>query len=48
MQRNGLILVHLAAAKAGIVRSALDSAAKNIASKKKKTPNAQRRTSNAQ
>jgi hypothetical protein len=47
--RQGATNVYLAAAKAGIARSALDTAAKNVASKKKKkTPNAQRRTSNAQ
>jgi hypothetical protein len=47
--RRGATNVYLAAAKAGIVRSALDNAAKNVASKKKKkTPNVQRRTSNAQ
>jgi hypothetical protein len=47
--RGGATNVYLAAAKTGIVRSALDTAAKNVASKeKKKTPNAQRRTPNAQ
>jgi hypothetical protein len=40
--RQGYTNVYLAAAKASIVRAALDAAAKNIASKKKKkrpTPN---------
>jgi len=46
--RQGATHLHLAAAKVRIVRSALDTAAKNLASKKKKTPNVHRRTSNAQ
>jgi hypothetical protein len=46
--RQGATNVNLAVAKAGIVRSALDIAAKNVVSKKKKTPNVQRRTPNAQ
>ncbi|HEX4707869.1 MAG TPA: MmcQ/YjbR family DNA-binding protein [Candidatus Udaeobacter sp.] len=47
--RQGATNVYLAIANASIVRVALDLAAKNVASKtKKKTPNAQRRTSNAQ
>jgi hypothetical protein len=39
--RQGCTNVYLAAAKVGIVRAALDAAATNVASKKKKTPNAQ-------
>ena len=47
--RQGATNVYLPAAKVGIVRAALDAAAKNVSSKKqKKTPNAQRRTPNAQ
>jgi hypothetical protein len=47
--RQGYTNVYLAAAKARIVHAALDAAAKNIASqKKKKTPNGQHRTANAQ
>ena len=47
--RQGATNVYLATANASIVRVALDHAAKNLALKtKKKTPNAQRRTSNAQ
>ena len=46
--RAGYTNVYLASAKASIVRAALDAAAKNVASKKQKTPNVQRRTSNAQ
>ncbi len=44
--RHGYTNIYLAAAKATIVRNALDTAAKNVASKKKK--NAQRSTSNVQ
>jgi hypothetical protein len=41
--------VYLPAAKATIVRTALDAAAKNVVNKKlRKTPNVQRRTSNPQ
>jgi hypothetical protein len=47
--RQGYTNVYLAAAKATIVRNALDTAAKNVASRKqRKTSNIQRRTSNAQ
>ena len=47
--RQGATNVYLATANASIVRVALGHAAKNLALKtKKKTPNAQRRTSNAQ
>ena len=46
--RQGATNVYLPAAKASIVRDALDAAAKNVSSNKKKTPNAQRRTSNIQ
>jgi|SRR4030095_11245812 hypothetical protein len=47
--RAGATNVYLPAAKATIVRTALDAAAKNIANRKqRKTPNVQRRTSNAQ
>ncbi len=46
--RAGATNVYLASARASIVRGALDAAATNVASKKKKTPNVQRRTSNAQ
>jgi hypothetical protein len=48
--RQGYTNVYLPAAKVRIVRAALDAAAKNVIAKKKKkkTPNAQRRTSNAQ
>ena len=45
--RQGYTNVYLPAATATIVRAALDAAAKNVGSKKKKTPNVQRRTSNA-
>ena len=45
--RQGATNVYLPAAKAGIVRAALRTAAQNVASKKKKTPNVQRRTPNA-
>ena len=45
--RQGATNVYLTAAKATIVRTALDAAAKNVANKKlRKTPNVQRRTSN--
>lgn len=47
--RQGCTNIYLAAARATIVRDALDAAAENVASKKqRKTPNVQRRTSNAQ
>src|SRR5207249_5393367 len=46
--RQGYTNVYLASAKAGIMRAALDAAAKNVSSKKQKTPNAQRRTPNVQ
>jgi hypothetical protein len=47
--RQGCTNVYLPAAKASIVRTALDAAAKNVANKKlRKTPNVQRRTSNPQ
>jgi hypothetical protein len=47
--RQGRTNVYLPAAKASIVRTALDAAAKNVANKKLwKTPNVQRRTSNPQ
>ena len=39
--RQGCTNVYLASAKTGIVRAALDAAAKNVTSKKKKTPNVQ-------
>ena len=39
--RQGYTNVYLPTAKASIVRAALDAAARNIASKKKKTPNDQ-------
>ena len=52
--RQGATNVYLAAATASIVRAALSAAVKNVASKKKKTPNSdksragvQRRTSNS-
>ena len=44
--RTGATNVYLASARASVVRAALDAAAKNVTSKKKKTPNAQHRTSN--
>jgi hypothetical protein len=53
--RQGYTNVFLPAARARIVRAALDAAAKNVGSRRKKTPNSdksragvQRRTSNAQ
>jgi hypothetical protein len=46
--RQGATNVYLPVANVSIVRDALEAAAKNISSKKKKTPNAQRPTSNAQ
>jgi hypothetical protein len=47
--RQGYTNVYLPAAKATIVRTALDAAAKNVAGRKQsKTPSVQRRTSNAQ
>jgi hypothetical protein len=45
--RQGYTNVYLPAATATMVRAALSAAAKNVGSKKKKTPNVQRRTSNA-
>jgi hypothetical protein len=39
--RQGSTSVYLPSAKASIVRAALDAAAKNVASKKRKTPNSQ-------
>jgi hypothetical protein len=46
--RRGATSVYLAAAKAAIVRAALDAAAKNVANRnQRKTRNVQRRTSNA-
>ncbi|SRR6266496_2259629 len=45
--RQGYTNVYLPSAKMGIVRAALDAAAKNVANrKKKKTPNVERPTSN--
>jgi hypothetical protein len=47
--RQGYTNVYLPVAKPTIVRTALDAAAKNVASKnQRKTPNVQRPTSNAQ
>ena len=47
--RQGCTNVYLPAAKATIIRTALDAAAQNVANKKlRKTPNVQRRTSNPQ
>jgi hypothetical protein len=47
--RQGYTNVYLPAAKATIVRTALDAASKNVVNKKpRKTPNVQRRTSNPQ
>ena len=46
--RQGATIVYLASARASIVRDALDAAATNVAEKKQKTPNAQRRTPNVQ
>jgi YjbR len=46
--RQGYTNVYLPAATATIVRAALHAAAKNVGSKRKKTPNVQRRTSNPQ
>ena len=46
--RQGYTNVYLPAARTSIVRAALNAAVKNVGSKKKKTPNVQRRTSNAQ
>jgi hypothetical protein len=46
--RQGYTNIYLAAAKATVARTALDAAAKNVASRKqRKTPNILRRTSNA-
>ena len=47
--RQGATNVYLAIADPGIVRTALEAAAENVANRKqRKTPNVQRRTSNAQ
>src|SRR6266581_8165803 len=46
--RQGYTNVHLPSAKTRIVRAVLETAAKNVASKTKKTPNVQRRTPNAE
>ncbi len=46
--RAGATNVYLASARASVVRAALEAAANNVSGKKKKTPNAQHRTSNAQ
>jgi hypothetical protein len=46
--RQGYTNVYLPSATATIVRAALDAAAMNVASKKKKTLNAERPTPNAQ
>ena len=47
--RQGYTNVYLPAAKAVVLRSALDAASKNVANRKqRKTPNIQRRTSNAE
>jgi hypothetical protein len=47
--RQGCTNVYLPSATATIVRAALDAAAENVANRKqRKTPNVQRRTSNAQ
>ena len=47
--RAGATNVYLATADPSIVRTALETAAKNVANRKqRKTPNTQRRTSNAQ
>ena len=46
--RQGYTNVYLAFAKTNIVRAALEAAAKNVASKKKKTPNVEHRTPSAQ
>jgi hypothetical protein len=46
--RQGYTNVYLPAAGPRIVRVALSAAAKNVGSKRKKTPNVQRRTPNAQ
>ena len=46
--RQGATNVYLASAKATIVRAALETAAKNVASQKGKTSNVQHATSNAQ
>src|SRR6266536_2094951 len=44
--RQGYTNVYLVSAKASIVRAALNAAAKNVASKKKKTPNVKPQTPN--
>ena len=41
--RQGATNVYLASARASVVRAALEAAANNVTSKKKKTPNAQHR-----
>ena len=46
--RQGYTNVYLPFAKTNIVRAALEAAAKNVASKKKKTPNVEHPTPNAQ
>jgi len=46
--RQGYTNVYLAFAKTNIVRAALEVAAKNVASKKKKTPNVEHPTPNPQ
>ena len=46
--RQGYTNVYLPFAKTNIVRAALDAAAKNVASKKKKTLNVEHRTPSAQ
>jgi hypothetical protein len=46
--RQGYTNAYLPAGQASQMRAALDAAAKNVTLKKKKTPNAQHRTSNAQ
>ena|ERR1043166_2378791 len=45
--RQGATSVYLASATASMVRAALDAAAKNVGSRKKKTPNVQRRIPNS-
>ncbi len=47
-KKQGYTNVYLPFAKTNIVRAALEAAAKNVASKKKKTPNVEHRTPNAQ
>src|SRR5437899_7013680 len=45
--RQGYTNVYLASAKESIVRAALDAAAKNVSSKKQKTPNPVKKTGQA-